>query len=343
MKRKSVKIGYIVLIFSLLLAVLPYTVWATTLAPPSGAISPDATQGAAYTSTTTITASGGFMPGGQSYTWSIITGPTGITLTNSGINGSICQITGAPTGSAGNNQTLTIQACDRKNVCATGNYTITINPAVSLSPVSGTTFSPNATQYETYTSPVLTAMYGTAPYTWTATGLPTGLNLSSNSGGSITITGEPQVSGTFSFTVTVTDRWVSNASASYNLTINPGIVCTVSDDGKLVFGNIDAVGNSGGATASVTPPTVYCTLGYNYDVTSQGANGGIDKGTGYRLKDSGSNYIAYTLNYTTPIPGQGPVISIGGNLALSATIPAGGLDNAPAGTYTDTITLTISY
>jgi spore coat protein U-like protein len=32
-----------------------------------------------------------------------------------------------------------------------------------------------------------------------------------------------------------------------------------------------------------------------------------------------------------------------GNLAMNANIPIGTLDNAPAGNYNDTITLTITY
>jgi len=47
----------------------------------------------------------------------------------------------------------------------------------------------------------MTASGGTAPYTWSATGLPAGLVMSS--GG--TISGTPTVSGTFNYTVTITD------------------------------------------------------------------------------------------------------------------------------------------
>ena len=55
----------------------------------------------------------------------------------------------------------------------------------------------------------------TPPYTWTATGLPTGLNLSSNG----TLSGTPTQSGSFVFNLTVTDSLFRSVSWSYSLTI----------------------------------------------------------------------------------------------------------------------------
>ena len=69
----------------------------------------------------------------------------------------------------------------------------------------------------TAASLTLSASGGTAPYTWTASGLPTGLSISS--GG--VISGTPSASGSFSVTVTATDSTSLTGSASFTWTINP--------------------------------------------------------------------------------------------------------------------------
>jgi hypothetical protein len=62
----------------------------------------------------------------------------------------------------------------------------------------------------------LSASGGTAPYTWTATGLPTGLSISS--GGAIS--GTPSAAGTFSVTATAKDAVNATASATFSWTIS---------------------------------------------------------------------------------------------------------------------------
>jgi len=72
----------------------------------------------------------------------------------------------------------------------------------------------------------LSASGGTAPYTWTATGLPTGLSISS--GG--LISGTPSAAGTFSVTATAKDTTGLTASTSFTWTISSsgGGGCTSS-------------------------------------------------------------------------------------------------------------------
>ncbi len=120
--------------------------------------------------------------------------------------------------------------------------------------------------------------------------------------------------------------------------------CLVTGSPSLTFGTVDAVTNAAGATATVAPPVVKCTTNGSVSVSD---NGGLNYSGSPRLKDSSGNYINYSVGYSTPLNGAGGTTDIGGNgagrLNLQATIPAGALDNAPAGTYSDTITLTISY
>ena len=77
-----------------------------------------------------------------------------------------------------------------------GNQTGTVGTAVSLQ---------------------LSASGGTAPYTWTATGLPTGLSASSSG----LISGTPSAAGTFNVSVTAKDSTGATGAASFTWTINP--------------------------------------------------------------------------------------------------------------------------
>ncbi|MEZ0578734.1 M4 family metallopeptidase [Nocardioides sp. MH1] len=63
----------------------------------------------------------------------------------------------------------------------------------------------------------LSATGGTSPYTWTATGLPGGLTVSSAG----VISGTPTTAGTFSVTVTAKDAAAKTGSASFTWTVNP--------------------------------------------------------------------------------------------------------------------------
>jgi hypothetical protein len=69
----------------------------------------------------------------------------------------------------------------------------------------------------------LSAAGGTAPYTWTATGLPTGLAISSAG----LISGTPSAAGTFSVTATARDSTSATSAVTFTWTIaNPGAGCS---------------------------------------------------------------------------------------------------------------------
>jgi spore coat protein U-like protein len=212
--------------------------------------------------------------------------------------------------------------------------TITVNPASGWQLTSG----PNTIGYTLGVVP--SGTYGA-----------TAVNVFPASGSSMTQAQYGNApAGTYSNSsaVTVTINFTGGPiTASLPVGSVSGIVpneCSVTGSPSLTFGTIDAVTNAGGATATVSPPSIMCTMGGSITVTN---DGGLNFSGTPRLKDSSTNYINYNIGYSSPLIGAGGTTNIGGSgaghLAMGATIPANALDNTPAGIYNDTITLTISY
>lgn len=177
--------------------------------PPTLVMAPEAlpggTGGTAYSQT--FTASNGIAP----YTYALASGalPPGLTF-----NTATGTLSGIPT--AAGAFTFSIRATDSTTGTAatvTNAYTLAISaPTITINP--GTL--PNGTFSVPYNH-ILTAVGGTAPYTYavTAGALPTGVTL--GTGG--TISGTPTVAGTFAFTVTATDALHFTGTRAYTVNI----------------------------------------------------------------------------------------------------------------------------
>ena len=111
-------------------------------------------------------------------------------------------------------------------------------------------------------SATLAASGGTAPYTWSATGLPAGLGISS--GG--VISGTPTTEGTFALTVTANDSAIRSTSKNFSLTVNraysgsngggsdgAATVSGISKDIKAAVGGTIGYGN---VTVIIPPGTL---------------------------------------------------------------------------------------
>ncbi|ASW54208.1 putative Ig domain-containing protein [Plantactinospora sp. KBS50] len=98
----------------------------------------------------------------------------------------------------------------------------------------------------TATSLTLSASGGTSPYTWTATGLPSGLSVSS--GG--VISGTPTAAGTYPVTATATDSTGASGSASFTWTISGSGGCTGAGQ-KLANPGFESGSTSWTATSGV--------------------------------------------------------------------------------------------
>ena len=134
------------------------------------------------------------------------------------MSGSTITISGTPTASGTFND-IQLSVTDANGVVASNTYSLTISPAPTLGTLGTTVWEQNETGYSTASR---YSRDGTGPFgTLTQSGLPARLT-ASLSGSTITISGTPTASGTFSnIQLSVTDANGVVASDTYSLTISP--------------------------------------------------------------------------------------------------------------------------
>jgi hypothetical protein len=168
--------------------------------------------------TTQLAATGGV---GPPYTWSATGLPSGLTIANTtGL------IAGIPRASG--TFTVAVTVGDLSGATATQNYTMTM-AAASLT-FSSVTFSNGAVGIA-YTSAV-SVTGGAGPYTFTATGLPPGLTLSTTG----TLSGTPTTAGSYNVAVTATDLNGATVSGSFSITIAQKLAVTATAIPNAVVG-----------------------------------------------------------------------------------------------------------
>ena len=148
-------------------------------------------------SATALQAVGGAPP----YTWSVTSGlPPGMALNASGL------LSGTPTTTG--TFSLSVSVTDSAAIApVAATYTVTVAPPTVTITTSGLVLG---VQGVAYPSTTLAATGGKSPYTWSASGLPPGLNLSAAG----VLTGTPTTAGTYSAVITATDSSTPGVSST---------------------------------------------------------------------------------------------------------------------------------
>jgi hypothetical protein len=171
-----------------------------------------------------MTGSGGT---GGTYTFQKLSGPSWLNVSSTGI------VSGTPT--ATGSFSYSVQVTDKNGHTGTINCSLTVYP-----PVTATCVTITAIRGVTITPLTMTATGGAGgPYTFSATGLPAGLTMSTSG----TISGTPTVSGTFNYTITVKDKNGNAGTVNCSVTVSSPPVCapTAID----LTGNTSTTGTSG--------------------------------------------------------------------------------------------------
>jgi hypothetical protein len=184
--------------------------------------------------TATVVAEGGITP----YTWALTGGllPPGLAFQPASAT-----IAGTPT--AAGTYTFTVTVTDSAGSSASASFTLIV-----ATPVAITTSSLSPGEVGLAYSATLAASGGVPPYTWavTAGNLPTGLGLNPATG---TISGTPATSGSFSFTVQVTDSAGGAASATFSVLIQPALIILTTSlpDGEVGVAYSQTLAAAGGS------------------------------------------------------------------------------------------------
>ena len=194
---------------------------ALSIAPAALA---DATAGTATSQTITVS------DGSKPYTTFSISGfsagTTGLTagdLTTDAAAGTVT-LTGTPTASG--TASFTVDVIDSAGATLSQSYTLTVNPALAITPAALAEATAG-----TATSQTITVSDGSKPYTTFSisgfsagtTGLTAADLTTDAAAGTVTLSGTPTAAGTASFTVDVTDTAGATLSKTYTLTVNPAL------------------------------------------------------------------------------------------------------------------------
>src|SRR5579885_517545 len=172
--------------------------------------------------------------------------------------------------------------------------------AAFITPVAITTTSlPAATRGVTYTPIQLAASGGGQPYTWTASGLPSGLSLSAAG----VLSGTSTTYGSFSIALTVTDAASNQGTATLGLVVNNAY--TISGQITYSGSGLSGVGVSlsgGGAT------TTNASGNYSFSGLSPGGSYTVTPAaTGYQFTPTSRSFAKLsadqTANFTASVSG----------------------------------------
>jgi hypothetical protein len=180
----------------------------------------------------------------------------------------------------------------------TGNITIadqvfTVTQSGGTALAINTASLPSGRHNVAYTSTTITASGGSTPYSWSQSGLPTGLNINPSTG---IISGTPTAVGLYNPTVTVTDSCPQTANSTYNnLRIKNDIYTITNNTGATIYRQ------SGGTCTTTNRITNGGTYSIAYNaaaVTFYQTRSGSNSCSGSNISISGASADAADVNYT---------------------------------------------
>ena len=136
---------------------------------------------------------------------------------------------------------------------------------------------------------------------------------------------------------------LGNTSALAADTANVGVSATVVGTSKFNNGGTAAFtldpSIGGIASATVTQPQFWCTKGATYSITD---NDGLHASSGAQRMKHGTQaeYIPYSFSYAATGTGTGPGTPI--TMNITSSVAAADYLNASAGSYADTVILSIT-
>ena len=294
----------------------PLTIASTSL--------PAATAGSSYS--TVLVASGGVTP----YSWSATGLPAGLAVgTNTG------QISGTP--ATAGNYTVTASVRDSENSPAsaskTFSLTITSTPPPALSVITASL--PAGTRGSSY-STVLEASGGATPYSWSATGLPAGLALSTNTG---QISGTPSTAGNYTVAASVRDS--ENSPVSVSKTFSLTITSTPPPALSVTTASLPA--GTQGSSYSALLQAMGGVAPYSWSATGLPAGLSLNSGTG-QIAGTPSTAGNYTVTASVRDSETSPAsasrtfsLSIAGTTVSPVSIITTSLPAATAGSSYNTM------
>ena len=294
-----------------------YTIAVADAAPVAGAVSATV---AANSSANPISLS---LSGGTATSVAVASAPSHGTATASGTS-----ITYTPTSGYSGTDTFTYTATNATGTSAAATVAVTVSaPSLVFAPAAGTLASGAV---NTAYSQAVAASGGTAPYTYSATGLPTGLSISSTTGA---ISGTPTASGNFTPAVTATDANHATGSVSYTLYIAP-LTPVASNVSATVAANSSAnaitLSLSGGAATSVA----VASAASHGTATASGTSIAYTPISGY----SGTDSFTYTATNATGTSAAATVTVTVSAPSLAFTPAAGALASGTINTaYTQAV------
>jgi hypothetical protein len=287
---------------------------------------PTAYTGTAYSQPLTVV--GGSVS--DTYQWSVSINSTGFAALGLSINSSNGTISGTAAGLVTGSATFTVSVTDTTiSATATQPYTINVYNPLSLTAPSSTVPGP-AILNTAYTGNTIYATGGSGNYSWSVTGLGSGMSYNNPTGSSLVINGTaPSTSQNMNFFVTLTDTSTGKTYGpiTYVISVGPATPLTIpaanptslpsATVSTTYSGAINASGGSGS--------------GYVWSINGSAVP---ISGTAFPLSDglSASNTGGNTLSITGALGSSAQTITL-----TNVTVTDSAGDNAGPITYTITV------